>query len=470
MKKTALIPCVMLLSACSLMPDYLRPDMSVPTAWPVAPLSEAKTLDSAGKPAWGDVAWKAFFTDASLQELIQKALDNNRDLRVAALNIEVARASYRVSEADLLPSVAAGMSGIGQRTPSSLSQAIQKEARTTHQYNANLSVTAFELDLFGRLRSLSQQALESYLATEEARNATQIALIAEVANAYLTLLGDRKQLALSEKTLATRQKSYELIERRLALGMSNELDRAQARTAVESARTNQARYIRLVEQDINALQLLVGAPINRAAPTIELDSVQLVQDMPVGLPSEVLLRRPDIMQAEHALKAANANIGAARAAFFPRVSLTALAGFASPALSSLFDSDNHTWSFAPSITVPIFDAGRNQANLEASKANREIAVARYEKSIQSAFRDVSDGLVARGTLVNQIEAQKALVGAADTSYRLSDARYRHGIDSYLAVLDAERSLYSAQQDLIQVQVQRLSNLVSLYKALGGGRS
>lgn len=470
MKKTALIPCVMLLSACSLMPDYLRPDMSVPTEWPVAPLSEAKTLDSAGKPAWGDVAWKAFFTDASLQELIQKALDNNRDLRVAALNIEVARASYRVSEADLLPSVAAGMSGSGQRTPSSLSQAIPKEVRTTHQYNANLSVTAFELDLFGRLRSLNQQALESYLATEEARNATQIALIAEVANAYLTFLGDRKQLALSEKTLATRQKSYELIERRLALGMSNELDRAQARTAVESARTNQARYIRLVEQDVNALQLLVGAPINRAAPTIELDSVQLVQDMPVGLPSEVLLRRPDIMQAEHALKAANANIGAARAAFFPRVSLTALAGFASPALSSLFDSDNHTWSFAPSITVPIFDAGRNQANLEASKANREIAVARYEKSIQSAFRDVSDGLVARGTLVNQIEAQKALVDAADTSYRLSDARYRHGIDSYLAVLDAERSLYSAQQDLIQVQVQRLSNLVSLYKALGGGRS
>lgn len=468
MKKTALIPCVMLLSACSLIPDYLRPDMSVPTEWPVAPSSEAKTLDSAGKPAWGEVAWKEFFTDASLQELIQKALDNNRDLRVAALNIEVARASYRVSEADLLPSVAAGISGSGQHTPRVLTMPMA--AQTTHQYNANLSVTAFELDLFGRLRSLNQQALESYLATEEARNATQIALIAEVANAYLTLLGDRKQLALSEKTLATRQKSYELIERRLEFGMSNELDRAQARTAVESARTNQARYIRLVEQDINALQLLVGAPINRAAPTIELDSVQLVQDMPAGLPSEVLLRRPDIMQAEHALKAANANIGAARAAFFPRVSLTALAGFASPALSSLFDSDNHTWSFAPSITVPIFDAGRNQANLEASKANREIAVARYEKSIQSAFRDVSDGLVARGTLVNQIEAQKALVDAADTSYRLSDARYRHGIDSYLAVLDAERSLYSAQQDLIQVQVQRLSNLVSLYKALGGGRS
>jgi outer membrane protein, multidrug efflux system len=470
MKNIAMIPCVMLLSACSLMPDYLRPDMPIPKEWPESPAIEGKTPEPVDKPAWGEVAWKEFFTDAILQDLIQKALENNRDLRVAALNIEVARSSYRVSEADLLPRVDAGMSGTGQRTPSSLSQAIPKEARTTHQYNANLSVTAFELDLFGRLRSLNQQALESYLATEEARNATQIALIAEVANAYLTLLGDRKQLVLTEKTLATRQKSYELIERRLELGMSNELDRAQARTTVEAARANQARYIRLVEQDINALQLLVATPIARAATTIDLDGMQLVQDMPVGLPSEVLLRRPDIMQAEHALKAANANIGMARAAFFPRISLTALAGFASPALSSLFDSDSHAWSFIPSFTVPIFDAGRNQANLEASKANREIAVARYEKAIQSAFREVSDGLVARSTLLGQIEAQKALVDAADTSYRLSDARYRQGIDSYLAVLDAERSLYSAQQDLIQIQVQRLSNLVTLYKVLGGGRT
>ncbi len=427
----------------------------IPQSWPVP---ENGITPTAG--AVGEVGWRDVLVDPRLERVVAQALENNRDLRVAMLNVERARAQYRIQRAERVPAVGANVAM--ERTGG--------DAPTTDSFTASAGLASFELDLFGRLRSLNQQALESYLATEEARNATQIALIAEVANAYLTFLGDRKQLALSEKTLATRQKSYELIERRLELGMSNELDRAQARTAVESARTNQARYIRLVEQDVNALQLLVGAPINRAAPTIELDSVQLVQDMPVGLPSEVLLRRPDIMQAEHALKAANANIGAARAAFFPRVSLTALAGFASPALSSLFDSDNHTWSFAPSITVPIFDAGRNQANLEASKANREIAVARYEKSIQSAFRDVSDGLVARGTLVNQIEAQKALVDAADTSYRLSDARYRHGIDSYLAVLDAERSLYSAQQDLIQVQVQRLSNLVSLYKALGGGRS
>lgn len=470
MKNIALIPCVVLLSACSLMPDYLRPDMPVPTEWPDSSASEAKLPEVVERQAREQVAWKEFFTDATLQNLIQKALDNNRDLRVAVLNIEVARASYRVTEADFLPKVDAGMSGSGQRTPRDLSQSMPKEARTTHQYNANLSVTAFELDLFGRLRSLSQQALESYLATTEARNATQIALIAEVANAYLTLLGDRKQLALSEKTLTTRQKSLELIERRLDLGMSNELDRAQARTAVESARTSQARYIRLVEQDTNALQLLVGTQIPKTTLTGELDKIQLIQDLPVGLPSEVLLNRPDIMQAEHALKAANANIGAARAAFFPRLSLTALAGFASPALSSLFESDSHTWSFVPSITVPIFDAGRNQANLEASKANREIAVARYEKTIQTAFLEVSDGLIARSSLVSQLESQSALVEATETSLRLSDARYRQGLDSHLSVLDAERSLYSAQQDLIQTQVQRLSNLVSLYKALGGGRS
>lgn len=470
MKKIALIPFVMLLSACSLIPDYLRPAMPVPNEWSTSPGSEAKTSEQTVKLAWGDVAWKEFFADATLQDLIQKALDNNRDLRVAALNIEVARATYRVTEADLLPRVDAGMSGAGQRTPRDLSQSMPKEARTTHQYNANLSVTAFELDLFGRMRSLNQQALESYLATTEARNATQIALIAEVANAYLTLLGDRKQLVLSEKSLDTRLKSLELIKRRLELGMSNELDRAQARTAVESARGSRARYIRLVEQDANALQLLVGMPIAKSALTGELDNMQLVQDLPVGLPSEILLRRPDIMQAEHALKAVNANIGAARAAFFPRISLTALAGFASPALSSLFDSDSHTWSFVPSIAIPIFDAGRNQANLEASKANREISVARYEKTIQTAFREVSDGLVARGTLVSQIEAQSGLVDAANASLKLSDARYKQGMDSYFVVLDAERSLYGAQQELIQLQVQRLSNLVTLYKVLGGGRT
>lgn len=466
MKNFALIPGLLLLSACSFAPDYHRPELPVPTAWDAI----SPSVQQAEGAVWGDMGWTAFFPDKGLQGLIQTALQHNRDLRVAVLNIDAARAAYRVTEADLLPRVDAGLSESAQRIPQALSQSISKQARVSHQYNANLAVTAFELDLFGRLRSLNQQALETYLATEAARDATRIALIAEVANAYVTLLGDRTQLSLAESTLDTRLRTLELIERRLDVGMSNALDRAQARTAVESARASLARYTRLVEQDRNALQLLVGAPVVGGTLPATLDGMVLVEDLPVGLPSEVLLRRPDVMQAEHALKAANANIGAARAAFFPRISLTAMFGLASPALSNLFEVDSRVWSFAPGVTFPIFDAGRNEATLAASKANRDIAVARYEKAIQSAFREVSDGLAARRTLVDQAEAQKALADAAATSLRLSDARYRQGIDNYLAVLDAQRTLYDAQQSLIQVQVQRLSNLVSLYKALGGGRA
>lgn len=468
MKKLVLIPCVAVLSACSLIPDYQKPELPVPQAWRQPSTTEVENVRSdTHSPT---IRWKAFFTDPALQGLIQQALENNRDLRVATLNIEVARATYQVSRADLLPKVDANGSGTGQRIPEVLSQAMPKREQVTHQYNANLGVTAFELDLFGRLRSLNQQALESYFATAEARTTAEISLIAEVANTYLSLLGDRKQLELVERTLATRIRSLELIQKRLEGGISNELDRAQARTAVETARASRARYQRLVEQDLNALQLLVGAPVNQVPMTADLDSVRLVEDMPVGLPSDLLLRRPDIVQTEHALKAANANIGAARAAFFPKISLTALAGFASPELSNLFDSSSRAWTFAPSISIPIFDGGRNQANLDSAKANREIAVARYEKAIQAAFREVSDGLIARSTYVSQFGAQSALVDAAEVSYRLSDARYQQGIDSYLSVLDAQRSLFSAQQDLIQVQVQRLSNLVTLFKSLGGGRS
>lgn len=470
MKKVALISSLALLSACSLIPDYQRPDMPVSPAWPEGPAMTQEGSAPTGKALWADTAWQEFFTDPALQGLIQKALDNNRDLRVAALNIEVARATYRVTEADLLPTVNAGGYGTVQRTPKGLSQSVPKQEKTSRTYNANVGVTAFELDLFGRVRSLNEQALESYFATEEARTSTQIALIAEVANAYLTLLGDRKQLALAEETLATRLKSLELIERSLEQGMSNELDRAQARSAVETARASSARYLRAVDQDVNALSLLVGASVAPGTASGNLDGVSLIEDLPVGLPSDVLLRRPDVIQAEHDLRAANANIGAARAAFFPKVTLTGSLGYAAPTLDTLFQGGSGAWSFAPSISVPIFDSGRNQANLDSAKASRDIAVARYEKAIQSAFREVSDGLAARGTLLSQMNAQAALVAATESSYRLSEARYRQGIDSYLNVLDAERSLFTAQQDLIQIQVQRLSNLVSLYKVLGGGRS
>ncbi len=469
MTKTLLAACAAaLLSGCSLIPDYLRPDAPVPQNWPQGPAAKAETPADPAKPLWADVAWKDFFTDAALRDLIQQGLDNNRDLRVAALNIEVARATYRITEADLLPNVDAGAAGTVQRTPRALSQS--GVATTARQYSANLGVTAFEIDLFGRLRSLEEQALQSFLATEEARAATQISLVAEIANAYLALLGDRKLLALTEETLETREKSLELIQRSFERGVSSELDVAQARTAVETARVNRALYLRRVDQDRNALALLVGAPVDESRLTGDLNAVAFVEDLPVGLPSEVLLRRPDIMQAEYSLKAANANIGAARAAFFPSISLTGSAGFASPTLGGLFEAGSRAWSFGPQISMPIFDAGRNQANLDSAKASRDLSVAQYEKAIQSAFREVADALAAKGTLTDQLNAQSSLVQAASTSYRLSQARYDRGIDSYLTVLDSQRSLYGAQQDLVTVQVSRLSNLVTLYKVVGGGRS
>ena len=471
MKKIVLMTCAAaVLSGCSLVPDYMRPDMPVAQAWPQGPAAAATPAAKDGQSLWTDTAWKEFFTDPTLQRLIQQSLDNNRDLRVAALNIEVARATYRVTQADLLPNLDANGSGSVARTPLNASRTVPATKVTARSYAANVGVTAFELDLFGRVRALNEQALEQFLATEEARNSTQISLVAEVANAYLTWLGDRKLLALTEETLETRLKSLDLIDQSFARGVSSELDLAQAKTAVETARANRALYLRQVDQDRNALTLLVGSPITDDALAGELDSMRLVEDLPVGLPSEVLLRRPDIAQAEHSLKAANANIGAARAAFFPSISLTGAAGYSSRNLSNLFEAGSGAWSFGPSVSLPIFDAGRNQANLDSAKASRDIAVAQYEKSIQTAFREVADALAAKGTLTDQMAAQGRLVEATRTSYRLSQARYDHGIDSYLNVLDSQRSLYSAQQELVSVQVERLSNLVSLYKVLGGGRN
>jgi len=459
-----------LLSGCSLVPDYLRPDAPVPAVWPAAsaPTAPAKP----DTPLLGDMAWKEFFTAPPLQYLIEQALENNRDLRVAALNIEVARSTYRVSESDLYPHLTAGASETIQRNPRSISTANPKTATTTRRFNANLGITSFELDLFGRLSSLEEESLEKYLATEEARTSTRISLIAEVANAALTLFGDRALLNLTNETLESRQSSLELVERSFERGVASQLDVAQARTAVETARVNRSRYQRQVEQDKNALTLLVGAPIDEArlAAAGDLGGLHFVEDLPTGLPSEVLLRRPDIVQAEHTLKAANANIGAARAAFFPTLSLTGSFGSTSTTLDTLFAAGTGAWAFAPQITTPIFDAGKNFANLDSAKASRDIAIAQYEKSIQTAFSEVSNALAAKGTLSEQMKSQSDLVTAARDSYRLSRARYDRGIDNYLTVLDSQRSLYSAEQDLISVQVSRLSNLVTLYKVLGGGVS
>jgi len=480
MKTRLIVTCSALalwLGGCSLTPEFVQPDLPVPDAWPAegakAPLQPG--LQPGAKPAaaqapGAEQSWSQFFTDPRLQGLIRQALEYNRDLRVAALNIEVARASYGVAQADLLPTVNAGAGDTIARTPADLSSV--GKATTSRKYTASLGVSSFELDLFGRLRSLEDQALEQFFATEEARVATQISLIAEVANAWLTLLADRKQLALADETLATRQKSFGLIQQSFQRGIGTELDVAQARTAVETARTTQVRLKRQVAQDKNALVLLLGGPLNEARliEGVTLDSVRLIENLPVGLPSQVLLRRPDIQQAEHSLKAANANIGAARAAFFPTISLTGSLGTASASLTGLFGAGSGAWSFGPQISVPIFDYGRNEATLESAKANQQITVAQYEKAIQSAFREVADALVARATLNDQLAAQHALVEASQANYRLAQARYQAGIDSYLTVLDAQRSLFSAQQDEITVQATRLSNLVTLYKVLGGGRT
>lgn len=452
------------LAGCSLIPDYERPAAPVAAQWPVGaaygPVVEGESA--------AQIGWRDFFRSPQLQYVISTALAHNRDLRVAALNVEAARATYRVQRADLVPTVAAGVSGARQGVPEAASATGRD--MVTSQYSANVGVSAFELDLFGRVRSLNEKALALYLASEEGRNAAQIALIAETANAYLTLQADRKLLALTNDTLAAQEESYKLIKRGFDLGVGSQLDVAQALTQVESARANQALYTRLVAQDKNALALLMGGPIDERVLEAEgLDTVELMQDLPVGLPSDVLLARPDVLAAERRLMAANADIGAARAAFFPRISLTGTAGLASTSLGDLFGSGaGLAWSFVPQITLPIFAGGRNVANLDAANAQQKIAVAEYEKAIQVAFREVADELAARGTFGQQLEAQRALVAASKKSYDLSNARYRQGVDSHLNALDAQRQLYAAQQAEIVVQRQRLSNLVNLYRVLGGG--
>jgi multidrug efflux system outer membrane protein len=341
------------------------------------------------------------------------------------------------------------------------------EATNFRQYSVNAGVTAWELDFFGRLRSLKDRALEQYLATEQAGRSVQISLVAEVADAYLTFAADGESLKLAQSTLDAQQATYTLIRRRSEVGVSNELDLRQAQTRVEAARVDIARFTRQVALDVNALNLLVGSTVPPELLPGELNLGAVPKDVSPGLSSAVLLRRPDILQAEHQLKAANANIGAARAAFFPQISLTSSIGTTSNALSALFQAGSSTWTFAPQFTMPIFDA-RLWSALDAIKVEREIVLTEYEKAIQVAFREVADALAQRGTVGDQIAAQEALVHAWSEAYRLSDARYIKGIDGYLGVLEAQRSLYAAQQILIATHLSRLTNLVTLYKVLGGG--
>ncbi|MFU2487163.1 AdeC/AdeK/OprM family multidrug efflux complex outer membrane factor [Thauera sp. WH-1] len=452
------------LGACTtLIPAFERPAAPVPASFPLAQPSEA----SAVAPLADTIAWRDYFADERLREVIALALDNNRDLRIAALNIERARAQYGIQRADLLPSIAVSGGQSAQRVPGDLS--MSGDSTVSRQYSANLGFAAYELDFFGRVRSLEEQALQSYLGTQEARRSAQISLVAEVANAWLRLAADRERLALARSTLETRQQSVELVRRSLELGAVSALDLNQAETLRQTARADVARYTALVAQAENALALVVGAAVPAAwLPQSLNEVVAAVPELPAGLPSEVLTRRPDILQAERALMAANASIGAARAAFFPRITLTATAGTASSTLDGLFDGGSGAWSFVPQLRLPIFEAGRLQASLDLAEIQRDINVAQYEKAVQAAFREVADALAERSTLTEQLDARRALLQATEKSFELSEARYRGGVDSYLTLLDAQRSLYGAQMELIGTRQSDANNRVALYKALGGG--
>ena len=451
------------LGGCSLIPEYKQPALPVAAQYPQGP---AYSPAEAANVAAAEQGWRQFFRDPALQQLIQAALVNNRDLKVAALNIEAYRAQYRIQRADLFPAISADATGTRQRSPADLSTSGQ--AGISSQYSATLGISSYELDLFGRVRSLSEQALQTYLSSEEARRSTQISLVASVANAYMTWQADKALLQLTQDTLKTYEESLRLTSRSAEVGVSSALDLSQARTAVESARVSLARYQRQVAQDQNSLTLLLGSNLPDNLPAAQKLDADLLSEVPAGLPSDLLTRRPDILEAEHALLASNANIGAARAAFFPSISLTANAGTSSADLSGLFKGGSGSWLFSPNISLPIFNAGALRASLDYSKIQKDINVANYEKAIQTAFQEVSDGLAARRTYNDQLQAQRDSVQANQDYYRLAERRYRIGVDSNLTFLDAQRSLFSAQQSLITDRLSQLTSEVNLYKALGGG--
>ena len=451
---------------CTMAPKYARPQAPVPAGWPTGP-AYVNQVESANAPGAADLNWQEFFTDEKLRQVIGLALTNNRDLRVATLNVERARALYGIQRAQLLPTVDAAAGYSKQHVPAGVTGFDQP--LTVESYDANLGVASWELDFFGRIRSLKDRALEEFLATEQARRSAQILLVSSVANAYLALAADRENLQLSETTLKAQQAAYDLVKRRYELGLVPELDVFRAQIPFDVARRDVAIYTQQVAKDENALNLLVGSPTapDWSGVPAELSGVTPPREISAGISSEVLLRRPDVLQAENLLKAANADIGAARAAFFPRITLTAAFGTASGELSGLFKPGSEAWNYAPQIVMPIFDARIWSAH-RAAKVQREIAVSQYEQAIQSAFREVADALAVRGTVDQQVAAQQSLVNASAEAYRLANSRYDKGIDSFLGVLDAQRSLFAAQQVLVFLRLEKLANQVRLYAVLGGG--
>lgn len=451
----------MILSACSsLAPDYQQPPSPIAAHWPISP----EAVD--GPQAATDIAWQALFVDAQLRAVVQLALEHNRDLRVAALNIEKARAQYRIQRAELFPQVDVSAGQSAQRNPASI--ATPGAAGVSRSYSLDVGISAYELDLFGRVRSLKDEALQDYLATEETRRATHLSLIAEVAGSYLSLAADLDLQRLAHDTVRTRQATYELYAQRAMEGTASQVELRQAEGELEGARAEALSADEQVALERNALELLAGSPLplGLLPGSGQLPSMLGTREIPAGLPSDLLRNRPDIRSAEHSLIGANANIGAARAAFFPRISLTASTGRASADLSDLFAG--RSWSFVPQISVPIFTAGRLRAELDVAKVQRDIAVAEYERSIQNAFREVADALTQRSVVDEQWDAQRRRADAARAAHDLVQSRYESGVAGYLEVLDAQRTLYSAQQALIQSELSRQTTVVTLYKSLGGG--
>ena len=468
MKRAVAILALMTSGCMSMEPKYVRPDSAVPASWPVG--DPYLTQSEASLPA---VTYKDIFRDPRLQTLIDQALINNRDLMVSVANIEAARAQFQIQRAQQFPQVgtSAGVTLTGDRGGSGNgtgSGSGKSSKSVTAQYSAGLSVPSFELDLFGRLRSLTHAQFERYLATEAAARATRLTLVAEIANGWLDYAADSSLLAVSQDTAAAAAKSVQLTQARLNAGVSARTDLVQAEQILDTAQADVANQRTLVAQDLNALQLLVGAPIDPGLLSHSIDEASpTIAELPPGLSSYVLLRRPDVVEAEYNLRAANANIGAARAALFPKITLTGLLGFASSALSSLFTGGAFGWSASANAAYTIFNAGAGRANVRLSQAQKEGAVATYQGTIQSAFRDVADALARRGTMGDQLSARQRQDAAAAEYLRLSEARYKAGVDNYLTTLDAQRSYYSARQLLVQTKLTAAQNLVDLYQALGG---
>lgn len=458
-RNASVIAGVAALSACSLAPKYVQPIPAVPTDWPAG---DAYLRQSeAALPALG---YRDIFRDPKLQGLIERALANNQDIKLALANVTIARGTLRTQRAAQLPQFDARAAATFSDAGTARSSAA---GGTAESYSADVGLSAFEIDLFGRLRSLSDAALQQYLGTEAAVRTARLSLIAETASAYLTLATDRSLLAIAVDTEQNASRSVGLTGARLQGGIAPRTDLRQAETVLAQARSDKADLITLVAQDRNALQLLVGAPVDDADLPTSIESIDgLLGELPAGLDSTVLLRRPDVVQAEYTLKAANARIGAARAAFFPTISITSAVGLASSALSSLFTGNAFNWSVAPAASLPIFDGGTARGNLQGAQGTRDAALAMYQKAIQTAFSEVADALARRGTIDAKYTAQSDLERASRDSSLLTEARYREGIDSFLTSLVAQRTYYSARRTLAAARLTRADNLVQLYRTIG----